>query len=182
MKINPFMFRGYDLRGIVGEDLNQEIVENIGKAFGTFLKRNAIKKAVVSRDSRVSSPKYSKAISKGLRWSGIDIIDIGMNLIGTFYWSQYYLNCKGGVYVTGSHNPAEYNGFKFANDFSETLVSDGMQELRKMVEGDDFEKGEKAGKIKEKDIIKYYSADLLKTRKSVNTSVGASLFAGMLSG
>ncbi len=162
MKINPYIFRGYDLRGEVGKDLNPEIVEAIGKAFGTFLKRQGIQKAVVGRDSRQTSPQYSQAIISGMTFAGIDVIDIGMNLIGTFYWSQYYLNCQGGVFVTGSHNPAEYNGFKFANDFSETLVSEGIQELRSMVENDDYKKGEKQGILIEKDVRQAYFEDLLK--------------------
>ena len=162
MKINPYIFRGYDLRGVAGKDLNLEIVEHIGKAYGTYLKRLGIKKAVIGRDSRKTSPEYSQAIIKGLNWAGIDTIDIGLNLVGTFYWAQYFLKCKGGIYVTASHNPAEYNGFKFANDFSETLVSEGMQELRRMVEEDDFEKGKKLGKAIEKDIKKDYFDDILK--------------------
>jgi phosphomannomutase/phosphoglucomutase len=162
MKINPYMFRGYDLRGRVGTDLTPEIVECIGKVYGTFLKRHNIKKAVLSRDSRQTSPVFSQAIIKGLSWAGIDVVDIGMNLIGTFYWSQYYLDCKGGVFVTASHNPAEYNGFKFANDFSETLVSEGINELKVMVEKDDYEQGEKSGKITKKDVRKAYFKDLLK--------------------
>ncbi|MFA4998407.1 MAG: phosphomannomutase/phosphoglucomutase [Candidatus Paceibacterota bacterium] len=162
MKVNPYMFRGYDLRGRVGQDLTSEIVEVIGKAYGTFLKRRGIKKAVVSRDSRATSPAFSQAVIKGLSWAGVDIIDIGMNLIGTFYWSQYYLDCEGGVFVTASHNPAEYNGFKLASGFSETLVSEDMTGLRQMVERDDFEKGEKPGKVTRKDIRKEYFKDLLK--------------------
>jgi phosphomannomutase / phosphoglucomutase len=162
MKINPYIFRGYDLRGEVDKDLNPEIVEAIGKAFGTFLKRQGIKDAVVGRDSRQTSPEYSRAIIKGLVFAGINVTDIGMNLIGTFYWSQYYLNCQGGVFVTGSHNPANYNGFKFANDFSETLVSEGMQELRRMVENDDFEPGQSSCRLVAKDIREAYFEDLLK--------------------
>jgi len=162
MKINPYIFRGYDLRGVVDKDLNSEIVEHIGKAFGTFLKRRGIQKAIVGYDSRETSPQYSKAITSGLNWTGIDVINIGMELIGTFYWSQYYLNCKGGVYITGSHNPVEYNGFKLAIDFSETMVSNSIQELRRMVEKEDYEKGEKAGKIEKQDIRKAYFTDLLK--------------------
>lgn len=162
MKINPFIFRGYDLRGLVDKDLNPEIVAHLGKSFGTFLKRRGIKKAVVSFDSRATSPQYSKIIIENLSWVGIDTIDIGMELIGTFYWSQYYLDCQGGVYVTGSHNPVEYNGFKFANDFSETLVSDGIQELRQMVENEDYEQGKVQGKIEKQDIRMAYFTDLLK--------------------
>lgn len=162
MKINPYIFRGYDIRGEVDKDLNSEVVEHIGKAFGTYLKRRGIKKIVVSRDSRATSPEYSEAIIRGLSWTGIDIIDIGMELIGTFYWSQYYLNCQGGVYVTSSHNPVNYNGFKLANDFSETLVSEGIQELRLIVENESYKKDDNTGEIKKQDIREVYVADLLK--------------------
>ena len=162
MKINPQMFRGYDLRGIVGTDLNAEIVEHIGKAFGTYLKRQGISGAVVGQDSRATSPEYSSAIIRGMSWAGVDTIDIGMTMVGTFYWSQYHLNRKGGVFITASHNPAEYNGMKFANDFSETLVSEGMNELRRMVQEDDIEKGEQEGKTEKKDILGAYIEDLSK--------------------
>ena len=161
MKVNPHMFRGYDLRGIVGEDLNPEIVEHLGKAFGTMLKRNSIKKAVVGRDCRETGPEYSEAFIKGLNWTGIDVIDIGMTLVGTFYWAQYYLDCKGGAFVTASHNPPQFNGFKFANDFSETLVSENIQELRKMAEDDDIEQGEE-GSVEKVDVTADYYSDLKK--------------------
>jgi len=161
MKVNPYIFRGYDLRGEIDKDLNPEIVEHLGKAYGTFLGRQGIKKAVVSYDSRATSPQYSEAIVKGLSWAGIDTVNVGMNLVGTFYWSQYYLDCRGGVYVTGSHNPKEYNGFKLANDFSETLVSEGIQELRRMVEKEDYKKGARLGKITKKDVRDVYFSDLL---------------------
>lgn len=162
MKINPFMFRGYDLRGVVGEDLNPEIVENLGRAFGTYMKRIGIKKAVVGRDCRKTSPEYSDALIKGFSWAGIETIDIGMSLVGIFYWAQYYLSCEGGAFVTASHNPSQYNGFKFATDFSETLVSDGIQELRRMMEQEDYEKGEVAGKIEKKNIQDEYFSDLIR--------------------
>ncbi|RJO62286.1 phosphomannomutase/phosphoglucomutase [candidate division WS5 bacterium] len=162
MKINPRMFRGYDLRGLVDKDLNPEIVEHIGRAHGTYMKRSGITRAVVGRDCRATSEEYSKALIRGYSWAGVDTVDIGMNLVGTFYWSQYHLNIKGGAFVTASHNPPEYNGFKFACDFSETLVSDGMNELRRMVEEEDYEEGEKPGKVEEQDIREAYFEDIIK--------------------
>ncbi len=161
MKINPNIFRGYDLRGIVDTDLNSLIVEHIGRAFGTYLKRKNIVHTVVGHDSRATSPAYSDAIIKGLTWAGVSVVDIGLNMVGTFYWAQYHLKCEGGVFVTASHNPAEYNGFKFANGFSETLVSDGMQELRRMVEDEDYEAGSQLGSVIKQDIRDAYFADLL---------------------
>lgn len=162
MKINPLIFRGYDLRGVVDVDLNPEIVLHLGKAYGTFIKRRGIKEAVVGYDCRKTSPEYAEKLIDGMSWAGIDVINIGMNLVGTFYWSQYYLNRKGGVFVTASHNPAEYNGFKFASNFSETFVSEEVQQLREMVEKEDYEPGETPGKIEERDIREAYFEDLLK--------------------
>jgi len=82
--------------------------------------------------------------------------------VGMFYWAQYYFDIKGGAFVTASHNPAEYNGFKFAIDLSETLVSDGMQELCRMVQEEDYEQGEKEGNISESNISEAYFKDLSK--------------------
>jgi len=126
------------------------------------MKRSGITRAVVGRDCRATSEEYSKALIRGYSWAGVDTVDIGMNLVGTFYWSQYHLNIKGGAFVTASHNPPEYNGFKFACDFSETLVSDGMNELRRMVEEEDYEEGEKPGKVEEQDIREAYFEDIIK--------------------
>ncbi|MFA5099003.1 MAG: phosphomannomutase/phosphoglucomutase [Candidatus Paceibacterota bacterium] len=162
MKINPYIFRGYDLRGEVGKDLNPEIAEHLGKVFGTLLKRRGHNKAVIGRDFRTTSYDYSQAMIKGLNFAGINTTDIGLELVGTFYWSQYFLNCPGGVYITASHNPAEYNGFKFAIGFSETMVEKDIQLLREMAEKDDFEKAEIPGKNEERKIREDYFAELQK--------------------
>lgn len=161
MKVNPAIFRGYDLRGLVGEDLSAELAEHLGRAFGTYLKQHGITEAVLGRDCRESSPEYSAAVAKGLSWAGIDVADIGMQLVGTFYWSQHHLQRQGGVYVSASHNPPEYNGFKFANDYSETLVSDGMQEMRRLVEEEEYEQGDTPGAINKVDILPDYYADII---------------------
>lgn len=162
MEINPNIFRGYDLRGVVGKDLNPEIVEHIGKAYGTYMKRHDIEEAIIGYDCRATSKEYAEALMRGFSWAGIDTINIGMTMVGTFYWAQYFLDRKGGAFITASHNPAEYNGIKFAIDFSETLVSDGIQELRRILEEEDYEKGETEGKIEERDIFNDYVVDLKK--------------------
>jgi len=161
MQVNAAIFRGYDLRGLVGEDLSPELAEHLGKAFGTYLKRRSITEAVVGRDCRETSPEYSRELAKGLAWAGIDVADIGMQLVGTFYWAQHHLQRQGGVYVSASHNPAEFNGFKFANDYSETLVSDGMKEMLRLVQEEDYDQGETPGKIEAVDIRPAYFADIL---------------------
>jgi phosphomannomutase/phosphoglucomutase len=177
MKVNPEIFRGYDLRGLVGTELSGELALHLGKAYGTYLKREGITKLVVGRDCRASGEEYSKNLIEGLNWAGADVVDIGMTLVGTFYWSQYYLNRKGGVFVTASHNPPEYNGFKYANDFSETLVSAGMKELLRMVQEEDYEKGGKTGSKENIDIRDAYFADILKRvpiSKKFNALIDAS--------
>ncbi|MFZ2188788.1 MAG: phosphomannomutase/phosphoglucomutase [Candidatus Moraniibacteriota bacterium] len=162
MQVNPNIFRGYDLRGIVKKDLSPEIAEHLGKAHGTYMKRQGVTRAVVGRDCRFTSAEYSEALIRGFSWAGVDTIDIGMCLVGTFYWAQYYLDSPGGAFVTASHNPSEYNGFKFAIGFSETLVSEGIQEIRRMVEEEDYEKGDRPGKIEKQDISQAYFEDLNK--------------------
>lgn len=162
MDVNPQIFRGYDLRGLVGKDLSDELAEHLGKTFGTWLKRRGIVEAVVGRDSRQTSPAYSAAVIRGLMWAGIDVIDIGMQMVGMFYWSQYHFKRRGGVFVTASHNPPEFNGFKFANDFSETLVADGIQALRRMVEQDDYEAADEPAQVQTVDIRAAYAKDIIR--------------------
>ena len=160
MEINPFIFRGYDIRGMVDKDLNPEIVEYIGKAYGTFLLKRGIKKAVVGHDCRLSSESYSEAIIRGIRSTGVDVVDIGLALVGTIYWAQYYLNAFGCVSVSGSHNPAEYNGFKLGVGLSQTMVSEEIQELWQIAEKGEFMMGQ--GKLEKKDVKEAYFEDLLK--------------------
>ncbi len=160
MKVNPHIFRGYDLRGIVDKDLSPELALHVGKAHGTYLRWLGHKQAVIARDSRQTSPLYSQKTAEGLAWCGLDVIDIGMEMVGTFYWSQHHLKIPGGIYVTASHNPPEFNGFKLANDYSETLVADGMQDIRRAIEAEDYEKGEKTGSITKQSVRQAYFKDL----------------------
>src|SRR3989344_7868241 len=105
MKINPYIFRNYDIRGIAGIDLDAEKVEVIGKAYGTFLRRRKIGQAVVGYDCRLSSEEYQTALIKGMTVVGIDIIDLGMVMTQMVYFGQYRFQTNGGVMITASHNP-----------------------------------------------------------------------------
>ncbi len=160
MKINPYIFRGYDIRGLVDKDLNSQVIECIGKAYGTFLLKRGIKKTIVGRDCRLSSESYSQAIIKGICSTGVDVIDIGLALVGTIYWAQYYFDVRGCVSVSGSHNPVEYNGFKLATGLSQTMLSEEVQELREIAEKGEFKQGK--GRVEKKDVKKPYFKDLLK--------------------
>jgi len=161
MKINPYIFRGYDLRGLVDKDLNPQIVEQIGRAYGVFLLRRGIKKTIVGHDCRLTSESYSQAIIKGIRSAGIDVIDIGLALVGTIYWAQYYFNVLGCVSVSGSHNPIEYNGFKLGTGLSQTMLGEEIQELRQIVEKKEFKQA-RQGKLEKRDVKEPYFKDLLK--------------------
>lgn len=161
MKINPYIFRGYDLRGVVDKDLNPEIVEHLGKAYGTFLAKRGIKKAVVGHDCRLSSESYSEAMIKGLLATGIDVVDIGLALAGSVYWAQYYFESPGCVSVSASHNPAQYNGFKFGTGLSATMVAEEIQELRQIADKGEFAQNQR-GKLEKQDIKEIYFDDLLK--------------------
>ena len=106
------IFRGYDIRGKVPEELNIDGAYIIGRAYGTFLSRRRINEAVVVQDNRTTSEELKKAIVDGLLESGINVIDHGLGMCYFMYFSQYYYQSKGGVSVSASHNPKEYNGLK----------------------------------------------------------------------
>ncbi|MBI2038377.1 MAG: phosphomannomutase/phosphoglucomutase [Candidatus Nealsonbacteria bacterium] len=158
MKVNPYIFRGYDIRGLVDKDLNPEIVEHLGRSYGAFLLRRGIKKAVIGRDCRLTSESYSEAIIKGILSAGVNVIDIGLALAGTISWAQHYFEAEGYVSVSASHNPAEYNGFKLGTGLSSTMVSEEIQELRQIAESGKFSQGQ--GILERKDIKEAYFNNL----------------------
>jgi len=111
VKINDKIFGAYDIRGIVNEDLNPEIVESIGKAFGTYLVRKGSKDVIVGRDYRASSEEYKNVLTNGLMSTGCHVHDIGLTLssIVAFsrqYYKDYGYNFDGAVMITASHNPS----------------------------------------------------------------------------
>lgn len=162
MQINPHILRSYDVRGVVNKDLNPEIVKHFGRAYGTYIAKRGAKLVVVGRDSRLTSEEYSRCLIAGIVSTGLDVIDIGLNLVGTVYWAQYYLNVVGAAMVTASHNPVEYNGFKFANGFSEAMVTEQQQELKDIMETETYLKAITPGRVTQKDIRQIYYDDLIK--------------------
>jgi len=164
MKLEPTMFREYDIRGLVTDkQLNDESVYHINRAFGTFLRRKGIKKAVVGYDSRPSSPGFNKATTQALVDSGIDVVNIGLSLSPIFYFAQYYFKSKGGVMVTGSHNPPEWSGFKHAYDYSTTLLPEDVKKVFEIAKSKKFVKGK--GKVEYKDAFIPYLEDCKKRIK-----------------
>ena len=106
------IFRAYDIRGIVTETLTPEVVEQIGRAYGSECLARNCDTAVVARDGRLSGPALVEALSKGIASTGVNVIDIGMVPTPVLYFATHHLKTGTGVMVTGSHNPPEYNGLK----------------------------------------------------------------------
>ena len=137
-QIPDHVFRGYDLRGVVGPDLDEERVEILGRAYATWLLERRIYDCVVGFDSRESSPRFRDAMIKGLTESGITVYDIGITLSQIAYFAQYYFRTRGMVMITASHNPKEYNGFKFATGFSSTMETEEVIAFRELVKSGKF--------------------------------------------
>jgi len=161
-KIPDNVFRGYDLRGIVGIELDEERVKILGKAYATWLLRRRIYDCVIGYDSRGSSPAFRDALVAGLTESGITVYDIGITLSQICYFAQYYFRTRGMVMITASHNPKEYNGFKFGTGYSETMITEEIIEFRELVKSEKFLKKETTGKHIRKDIFDEYRKDLRK--------------------
>ncbi len=159
---NDSLFRGYDLRGVVGEDLDGERMYTLGKAYATFLYQRRIWEVVVGRDNRTTSEDYSKAFIKGLQDSGVDVVDIGLSLAQIVYFSQYLLRFKGAAMVTASHNPPKFNGLKMAVGFSDTMTTPEIQELREIAQRGEFKKFDRKPSYKTQDVFPDYKADVLR--------------------
>jgi len=159
--IPDYVYRGYDLRGVVGPDLDEYRVEILGKGYATWLLQRRIYDCVLGFDSRLSSPSFRDAMVKGLTESGITVYDIGMTLSQICYFAQYLFRTRGMVMITASHNPKEFNGFKFATGYSETMLTDDIVSFREMVKKGKFLKGKTKGKHIQKDITDEYINDIL---------------------
>ena len=116
MKLNPYIFRQYDIRGVVGEDLNEEFAKLLGQAFGTYAKKNGEHKVIIGCDNRTSSPSLKRALAEGLLSTGCDVIDIGTVITPIFYYSRILYDINPGIIVTASHNPAQYMALKLLLD------------------------------------------------------------------
>lgn len=156
--MNPHVFREYDVRGIVGDDLYEEFVFNLGRAIGTYAQRHKIKTMSIGRDCRLSSNDFADFLSRGINQTGIDTIDIGLCATPMLYFSIRHLNTGGGVMVTGSHNPPEFNGFKICIGY-DTIHGQQIQELRKIMEDGSFASGGSASSTRQ-DISRVYTDHL----------------------
>ncbi len=151
--LSPQIFREYDIRGVADEQLLSPDIEVLGQAYGTYLKRHAGPNITLGRDTRLSGPRLHEALLKGLLKAGCHVTDIGIVPTPLLYYSVYHLKTNGGIMITGSHNPAEFNGFKGMT--SETsLHGEEIQKLYHMIESGDLDTGE--GSVKSADVVTPY--------------------------
>jgi phosphomannomutase/phosphoglucomutase len=159
MAIHPGIFRQYDIRGIVERDLTTEAATAIGRAYATLLHQRGIVGTVsVGRDNRPSGGMLRDALVEGLTSAGASVVDIGVVPTPLLYWSLHHLPVVGGIQITGSHNPPEYNGFKLSVGH-DSLHGEGIDTLRQIIEGGVFAKG--SGSVRSERVIDRYVDDII---------------------
>ena len=154
--INPGIFRQYDIRGVWEKDLTPAVVEDIGRGFAAYLLRSLKKdtaKISVGMDARLHSPAIRDSLIKGLTESGVNVTDLGVCPTPLQYFTLYQLPLDGGVMITGSHNPPEFNGFKLSVGRG-TIFGEAIQDIRKIIDSGDLRTG--SGSVDHYDVIKNY--------------------------
>ncbi len=155
MEINSSIFKAYDVRGIYPGEINAEAAYLIGRAFVKFLRKKN-PRIVVGRDNRLSSPALFKALTRGITDQGGNVIDIGLSITPLLYWTCAHFKFDGGINITASHNPTQYNGLKFVREKAIPVSGDsGIREIQKLVLSNKFGK-KKKGKIVKKKVLQDY--------------------------
>ncbi len=171
--MNPLIFREYDIRGIIDIDLDEETAVLIGKAYGTFAKRRGAKKVALGRDGRLSGPRLEPAVSDGICSTGVSVVRLGMVPTPVLYYVATTGGVDGGLQITGSHNPPNYNGFKGMVG-EDTLHGPHIQELLRIIQENDFEIG--TGEVEYLEPIPRYLEDLggrLNAKKKIRVVLDA---------
>jgi len=154
IEVNPHIFREYDVRGLVDQDLNEETVELLGKGYGVYALAFGYQEAVIGRDNRPSSAPFRDALIRGLVSTGMDVIDVGELPTPAFYFALQEYGKQAGIMITGSHNPPQYNGFKLCRGHG-TIYGEEIQKLRSIIEAGEFPEGE--GKVTTADPLPAYA-------------------------
>jgi phosphomannomutase/phosphoglucomutase len=161
MAVSPGIFRQYDVRGIVDRDLTTEAAYQIGRAFAVLLAARGEAGAVaVGRDNRPSGPALRDALTSGLTESGVSVVDIGVVPTPLLYWSLHHFAVVGGIQITGSHNPPEYNGFKISVG-TESLHGEGIQELLHIIQRATPRNADSRGTVRHEAVIDRYIDDVV---------------------
>lgn len=152
-------FKAYDIRGRIPDELNDEVAYRIGRAYAQFLQPG---KVIIGRDVRLSSAGLCAALARGLTAGGADVIDIGLCGTEEVYFATFYSRADGGIMVTASHNPMDYNGMKLVREGSRPISGDsGLHEIRRLAEKGDFLPAERTGTIETTDMKVPYLRHLL---------------------
>lgn len=159
-RVPAHIFREYDIRGIADSELTSETVKAIGQAYGTYLSGRGVSKVTVGCDARLSSPRVKTDVMEGLVRAGVSVLDIGLVATPTFYWSLYHFDVNGGVMVTGSHNPPEFNGLKLAMGKA-TIWGDEIQEIYRIIVEDRAGTSALPGSVKKENIRQAYTEMLV---------------------
>lgn len=162
-QINPYIFRGYDIRGVYPTDLTEDVSYTIGKSFGSYIQTLNKKKCVVGHDNRYSSDELTNALITGILDSGVDVVDLGLVTTPMYYYACIKLGIPSGVMVTASHNPKDDNGFKIAFDERGNARGQMIQDFLTYTLQQDFREG--VGKKESYSIRKDY-IDLMKSSLS----------------
>src|SRR3569832_2045612 len=134
--MNLNSFKAYDVRGRIPDELNEQLAYDIGRAYATFVKSRRV---AVGHDIRLSSPQLAKALKRGLMDSGCDVLDIGLWGTEGAYFAAFAEKLDGGIMVTASHNPPDYNGMKFVREEARPISGDtGLQQMRALIESQSF--------------------------------------------
>lgn len=160
-KLNPYIFRGYDIRGVYPTDINEEVASLIGKSYGSYIQDLNKKVCVVGHDNRLSSPALRKALIDGILTTGVDVVDLGLVTTPMYYYSWLKLGIPSGVMITASHNPKEENGFKFSFDERGNAKGEMIQEFYRYTVKGAFKEGK--GTLKTYDIQEDYFALMKKS-------------------
>ena len=152
------IFREYDIRGVTGTDLTPEVAYAVGRGYAEFISRRGAKGEIaVGRDNRPSGTALHAELVRGLMDSGFDVVDIGVVPTPLSYWAQRNLGSAGGIQITGSHNPPEFNGFKLGLD-NHSLHGSDIQAIYELAAAGEFRQG--AGTLRQEDVIGRYVADV----------------------
>ena len=157
MELNPEIFREYDIRGTVGRDLTDRTVSALARAMGTYLRQTGAQTVSLAGDNRLSSDGFRRILADGLARSGLDVTDFGVIPTPVFYFTLFERKMDGGVMITGSHNPPEFNGFKVASG-SSTIYGEEIQRISHIAARGDFIGG--SGSVRMSDVRTDYIEEL----------------------
>lgn len=158
--MHPHIFREYDIRGRVPDELSPEIAYPLGLAFGTYFQKRGAGRIAIGRDCRLSSPYLRDAVLGGLLESGLKVVDVGMIPTPILYFALHHLHVDGGIQITASHNPPDYNGFKVCLGKA-SIYGEEIQRIRKIEESGDFIRGK--GSLEEVSVIASYMSFIEKS-------------------